>query len=180
METVEPASISMFIEPVAELYDLTFSAPPHLWTAFEKSRHREGLPGLLSAGTLAVAEDASGLVGAAYGYRLAPGATWWRDVHGDLLTPEFVEEWAGRTFVLSGLAVHPGRRRTGIGRTLVYRILSDRPERRVAYSVIPGAVAVHFLIGQSHLKPVGRRVFPEGAAIDSLDYYILPLPVAKP
>ncbi|MFI5720291.1 GNAT family N-acetyltransferase [Nocardia sp. NPDC051750] len=180
MDIVETASASKFVELVADLYDLAFSAPPHRWTASEKSRHREGLAGLLSVGTLAVAQDSSGLIGAAYGYPLTPGRSWWRDVRGDLLTPELVEEWAGRTFALSGLAVHPGRRRAGIGRALVYRLLSDRPEHRVAYSVMPGTVGVHSLIGQPHVKPVGRRVFPKGANIDSLDFYVLGLPVAKP
>lgn len=180
VEIVEPASVAKFTEPVAELYDLVFSAPPHQWTTSEKSRHREVLPGLLSAGSLAVVQDESGLIGAAYGYPPAPDGSWWRDVRGDLLTPGFAEEWPGRTFVLSGLAVHPNRRRTGVGRALVYRILADRPERRAAYSVMPGAVAVHTLIGQPQLKPVGRRVFPKGAGIDSMDYYVLALPVTKP
>ncbi|WP_433492192.1 GNAT family N-acetyltransferase [Nocardia grenadensis] len=180
LEIVDSASVSKFIETVADLYDLAFSAPPHRWTEYEKMRHRKVLPGLLSAGSLAVAQDESGLIGAAYGYPSTPGGSWWHGVRGHLLTPGFVEEWPGRTFVLAGLAAHPERRRTGIGRALVYRILTGRPEHRVAYSVMPGAVAVHSLIGQPRLKPVGRRVLPEGAGIDSLDYYVLELPVAKP
>lgn len=180
VDIVESDYVSRFLDPVADLFGFAFSGPPHQWTASEKSRHRELLPELVSAGVLAVAEDDSGLIGAAYGYPLDPSKSWWRDVVGDRLTPEFVAEWSGRTFVLSGLAVRPDRRRRGIGRALVYRVLSDRPELRVTYSVMPGAVTVHSLVGQPNVTPSGRRAFPKGASVESLDYYILPLPVAKP
>ena len=180
--TVEPDRATEYVEPVSDLYDLAFSGPPQRWTTTEKTRHRAMLPGLLSAdaSVLAVSEDDTGLIGAAYGYPLTDASAWWRGVEGDLLAPEFVDEWAGHTFVISGLAVHPARRRDGIGRALVRRVLSGRPERRVTYSVMPGAVAVHALIGQPGLKPVGRRVFPPGAGIEALDFYVLDLPIANP
>jgi ribosomal protein S18 acetylase RimI-like enzyme len=180
--TAGPSRTTQLVEPVADLYDLAFSGPPHRWTETEKTRHRAVLPELLSddASVLVVAEDEAGLVGALYGYPLTDASAWWRGVKGEQLTPEFVEEHPGRTFVISGLAVHPARRREGIGHAVVRHVLTGRPERRAVYSTMPGAVTVHSLIGQRHTKPVGRRSFPPGASIDGLDYYVLELPIMNP
>ncbi|MCX5559223.1 GNAT family N-acetyltransferase [Streptomyces sp. NBC_00038] len=67
--------------------------------------------------------DAGGLVGCAYGFRLARTGEWWSGFRGDL--PKEIEELAvsGRTFRLAGLMVLPAHRRQGIATRLSERLL---------------------------------------------------------
>jgi hypothetical protein len=168
-------------DSVCALFDRVFAEPPHRWTVRESDRHRDVFVALLHrfGFELAVAEADGAVVGAAYGYPLEPADAWWEKVTGPLPS-EFTEEWPGRTFLINGIAIEQDWRRRRVGCRLVECLLSDRHEQRVTYSVQSGAVGVHMLIGQPDCSPVGRRIFPPGAAVDSLAVYALKLPITKP
>ncbi|WP_433723863.1 GNAT family N-acetyltransferase [Nocardia sp. CA-129566] len=167
----------MLADSVCVLFDRAFALPPHRWSTADSARHRDVLASLLTRpGFVLVTADLDDVVvGAAYGYPLESADGWWDKV--EALPPEFTAESGGRTFVISGLAVDPDRQRKGIGRKVIQRLLADRPEQRVAYSVLPGATGVHALIGQPETDPVGYRYFPPDAPIELLEFYTLRLPI---
>ncbi|MGY4099034.1 GNAT family N-acetyltransferase [Nocardia sp. R16R-3T] len=167
----------MLADSVCALFDRAFCLPPHRWSAAESARHRDVLASLLTRPgvVLVTAEMDDVVVGAAYGYPLESADGWWDKVES--LPPEFTAESGGRTFLISGLAVDPDWQRKGIGRKVIQRLLTDRPEQRVAYSVLPGAIGVHSLIGRPETEPVGYRYFPPDAPIEFLAFYALELPI---
>ncbi|KUO15396.1 hypothetical protein AQJ91_41315 [Streptomyces dysideae] len=71
-----------------------------------------------------VVADAAGLVGCAYGFRIARTGAWWSGLRGEL--PEDIEELtaSGRMFLLAELMVLPAHRRTGIATRLGERLLA--------------------------------------------------------
>ncbi|MEV7884932.1 GNAT family N-acetyltransferase [Streptomyces sp. NPDC002817] len=71
-----------------------------------------------------VVADAVGLVGCAYGFRMARTGTWWSGLRGEL--PEDIEELtvSGRMFLLAELMVLPAHRLTGIATRLGERLLA--------------------------------------------------------
>jgi GNAT superfamily N-acetyltransferase len=71
-----------------------------------------------------VVADAAGLVGCAYGFRIARTGAWWSGLRGEL--PEDIEELtaSGRMFLLAELMVLPTHRRTGIAARLGERLLA--------------------------------------------------------
>ncbi|MEU0435549.1 hypothetical protein ABZ153_28620 [Streptomyces sp. NPDC006290] len=68
--------------------------------------------------------DMGGLVGCAYGFRIARTGDWWSGFRGEL--PTDIEELtaSGRTFLLAELMVLPAHRRTGIATRLGEWLLS--------------------------------------------------------
>jgi ribosomal protein S18 acetylase RimI-like enzyme len=89
---------------------------------------------------LAEARHGEFLVGYAYGAPLRQSTSWWRGVTTPL--PEDVtEEYPGRTFALTGLAVRAAWRRQGIGRDLYDLVLESRREERATTLVPPEAAA---------------------------------------
>ncbi|WP_433603440.1 GNAT family N-acetyltransferase [Nocardia sp. CA-135953] len=169
----------MLADSVCALFDRAFALPPHRWSTAESVRHRDVFASLLARPgfVLVTAEMDAVVVGAVYGYPLESADGWWDKV--EALSPEFTAESGSRTFLISGLAVDPDWQRKGIGRKVIQRLLADRPEQRVAYSVLPGATGVHSLIGRPETKPVGYRYFPPEAPIESLEFYTLPLPIRE-
>lgn len=71
-----------------------------------------------------VVADVVGLVGCAYGFRMARTGAWWSGLRGEL--PEDIEELtaSGRMFLLAELMVLPAHRRTGIAARLGERLLA--------------------------------------------------------
>jgi GNAT superfamily N-acetyltransferase len=160
-----------------ELYDTVYARPPHSWTSRESERHHQVLTTLAQRPDfrIAVAEHDHIVIGAVYGHPAAEN--WWDGVRGDFDT-SLTQEWPGRTFLIAGLAVHPERRRQGIGRRLVECLLGGRTEQRITYSVMSGAVGVHRLFGID-VDPVGHKVLPPTAPIGALAVYTLKLPLKR-
>ncbi|GAB2958108.1 hypothetical protein GCM10023080_017280 [Streptomyces pseudoechinosporeus] len=71
-----------------------------------------------------VVADAAGLVGCAYGFRVARTGEWWSGFRDEL--PTEIEELtaSGRTFLLAELMVLPSQRRRGIATRLGERLLA--------------------------------------------------------
>jgi ribosomal protein S18 acetylase RimI-like enzyme len=79
---------------------------------------------------------AGNLTGFTYGFHGAPGQ-WWHDMVAGALamgTPPAGTDWLGDSFEVAELHVLPGYQGAGIGRSLLVRLLSDRPERTVLLS----------------------------------------------
>jgi GNAT superfamily N-acetyltransferase len=117
-----------------------------------------------------VVADAAGLVGGAYGFRIARTGAWWSDLRGEL--PEDIEELtaSGRLFLLAELMVLPAHRRTGIATRLGERLLArldadlivaavDRADQR------EGDAAAHVLRswGWSRLGELAPRAARDGS-----------------
>lgn len=71
-----------------------------------------------------VVAEAAGLVGCAYGFRVARTGEWWSGFRGEL--PTDIEELtaSGRTFLLAGLMVLPAHRRLGVATLVGERLLT--------------------------------------------------------
>ncbi|MCX4907329.1 hypothetical protein [Streptomyces sp. NBC_00878] len=71
-----------------------------------------------------VVAEAAGLVGCAYGFRVARTGEWWSDFRGQL--PTDIEELtaSGRTFLLAELMVLPAHRRLGVATLMGERLLA--------------------------------------------------------
>lgn len=85
---------------------------------------------------VALAKDASEVIGFAYGFRLPPETGWWRN----LLAPapaEFTAEDGQRTFAVIELAVCRPWRRNGIARRLHAALLEGLEVERVTLTVRP-------------------------------------------
>ena len=89
---------------------------------------------------LVTAEVDGSLVGYIYGFPLPAETRWWEGIH-DPVPPGFTDEDGTRTFAISELIVHPGRRRRGIAATLHDELLAARKERRTTLLARPDNVA---------------------------------------
>jgi hypothetical protein len=88
------------VDPICDLYDRVFSAPPSHWQAEESEMHRGRLLRLLEDPTfgITVARAGEELVGFAYGFTVPAETKRW----SRLLVPvadEVAREWPGRRVV---------------------------------------------------------------------------------
>jgi ribosomal protein S18 acetylase RimI-like enzyme len=164
------------LDPICDLYDAVFSAPPFLWTDDESTHHREMLTGLLDNPTfeIALAEVDGRVVGFAYGNTLVPTTRWWQGFSTPL-PAEFIEEYEGRTFALIDLAVQEEWRGQGVGRQLVDCLLSSRAEQRATLCVQPTAKDAQGFYDRLGWRKVGRKEMPPGAVSPLFDVYVVEL-----
>ncbi len=164
------------LEPICALYDAVFSVPPFRWTEEESAHHRRSLVELIGDPTfgLATAGAAGGLVGFAYGVRLAPTTGWWQGFE-EPLRPELVAEHEGRTFALIDLAVDEGYRGQGLGRQLLDVLLGSRGEERATLCVQPTATETQAIYEHLGWQRVGRKRAGSGAVSPLWDVFVLPL-----
>jgi ribosomal protein S18 acetylase RimI-like enzyme len=89
---------------------------------------------------LAAALHGGYLVGFAAGMPLRPSTSWWRRLTTPLPESD-TDEYPGRTFALTELAVRAAWRRQGVGRELHDLVLAGRAEERATVTVAPDANA---------------------------------------
>jgi ribosomal protein S18 acetylase RimI-like enzyme len=164
------------LEPICALYDAVFSVSPFRWTEEESAHHRWSLAELIGDPTfgLATAGAAGGLVGFAYGVRLAATTGWWQGFE-EPLRPELVAEHEGRTFALIDLAVDEGYRGRGLGRQLLDVLLGSRGEERATLCVQPTATETQAIYEHLGWRRVGRKRAGSGAVSPLWDVFVLPL-----
>jgi GNAT superfamily N-acetyltransferase len=129
------------LNPICNLYDGAFSAPPFFWREDESELHRQRLLRLLDDSTfgIAVAQTADELVGFAYGFTVPPDTARWSNLV-EPAEPTLTAEWPGRTFLLFDYAVQASWRGRGIGRRLHDTLMGSRNEERATLTVQPTAI----------------------------------------
>jgi ribosomal protein S18 acetylase RimI-like enzyme len=123
---------------------------------------------------LATALHGGYLVGFAAGMPLRPSTSWWRGVTTPLPAGD-TDEYPGRTFALTDLAVRAAWRRQGVGRELHDLVLGDRNEERATLTVAPDANAAQSAFRAWSWQKVART---RGDGLDSpiLDVLVTALP----
>src|SRR5438477_12293032 len=83
------------LDPICDLYDAVFSAPPFFWRDDESELHRERLSGLLADPMfgIAVARAADNLVGFAYGFGLPADTKRWTRLVEPMSSAQVMAEW---------------------------------------------------------------------------------------
>ena len=104
---------------------------------------------------LATAAHGGYLVGFAAGMPLRPSTSWWRGLTTALPDRE-TEEYPGRTFALTDLAVRAAWRRQGVGTALYDLVLDGRTEERATLAVAPDATAAQHALRAWGWRKVGR------------------------
>ncbi|MFE6861884.1 GNAT family N-acetyltransferase [Nocardia sp. NPDC057668] len=158
------------LDDIGALYMRVFSEPPNIPDT--PANHRATMIRLLADASVAIvlADDSDdGLVGFAYGYGLTSNR-WWQGLR-EPVTPEFTEEWEGRTFAVIDVGVAPDRRRQGIGRSLMDALLAGLPYERVTLGMIPalGETAGAFYTATGWTL-VGRQDSPPDAGWTSPEF----------
>jgi GNAT superfamily N-acetyltransferase len=161
------------LDPVCELYDAVFSAPPFFWRADEPYLHRQRLLRLTEDATfgIIIAEVADSLVGFAYGFTLPANTSRWTRLTAPI-SAEMTAEWPNRTFVLFDYAVEKSARGKGIGRALHHGLLSTRREQRATLTVQPTALDTKRIYEHWGWRKVGEMEGGEGAAAPMFDVYV--------
>jgi ribosomal protein S18 acetylase RimI-like enzyme len=162
-----------FLDPICELYDEVFSAPPFFWRENESQLHRERLVGLLEDPTLGITVGRVGdeLVGFAYGFALPADTKRWSRLV-EPVSVQMTTEWPGRTFMLFDYAVSRVYRGQRIGRLLHDALLSSRPEERATLSVQPTAVNTKRIYEHWGWRQIGQTEGGPTAAAPLFDVYL--------
>jgi GNAT superfamily N-acetyltransferase len=161
------------LDPICELYDEVFSAPPSYWQEEESQLHRERLVRPLEDPTfgITVARVDAELVGFAYGFSVPVDTKRW----SRLLVPlpdQVTREWPGRTFMLFDFAVRASYRGRGVGRALHDRLLGSRTEERATLSVEPEAVDSKHIYEHWGWRQVGQSIGGPGESSPMFDVYL--------
>lgn len=161
------------LDPICDLYDEVFSAPPSYWREEESQLHRARLLRLLDDLTfgITVAWAGTELAGFAYGYTVPVDTKRW----SRLLLPlpaELAREWPGRTFMLFDFAVRASYRGRGIGRALHDRLLGSRMEERATLSVEPEVVDSKRIYEHWGWRQVGQSIGGPGESSPMFDVYL--------
>jgi GNAT superfamily N-acetyltransferase len=162
------------LDPICDLYDEVFSAPPFFWRDDESKLHRERLTGLLADPTFAVAVARVGeeLVGFAYGFGLPADTKRWSRLVEPVSSAQVTAEWPGRTFLLFDYAVRQSYRGHGIGRRLHDVLLGSRPEERATLTVQPTAVDTKRIYEHWGWRRIGEMEGGPTAAAPMFDVYL--------
>ncbi|MGW3787100.1 N-acetyltransferase family protein [Micromonospora chokoriensis] len=118
------------------------------------------------------------LVGYIYGFPLPPQTRWWEGIH-EPVPPGFTEEDGQRTFAVSELLVHPGRRRQGIARALHDALVEGRTEARATLLVRPdndAARAAYRSWGWSSVT----KLRPNWEAAPTFDVFVRSAQIVEP
>ncbi|WP_223852996.1 GNAT family N-acetyltransferase [Microbispora bryophytorum] len=86
---------------------------------------------------------------------------------------EITDEWDGRTFTLTSLAVLPDQRGRGIGKQLINHLLGTRTEERAVLSVQPTALETQSIYRHLGWRQVGRNGPLPGVTPPRWDVYVL-------
>ena len=113
--------IGEVLDVYAEAMGVPRSAARSRRSVMQRHLDRDGLR------TVAAVDDGR-LVGIAYGYLGAPGQ-WWHDQVRAALTPMQAREWLDGAFEVCELHVRPALHGTGLGRTLLDRLLVSTAAR---------------------------------------------------
>jgi ribosomal protein S18 acetylase RimI-like enzyme len=161
------------LDPICDLYDAVFSAPPFFWRADESQLHRERLRGLLEDPSFgaAVAWADEELVGFGYGFTVPPDTKRWSGLV-EPLSVQVTSEWPGRTFLLFDYAVASAYRGRGIGRRLHDALLGSRPEERATLTVQPTAIETKRIYEHWGWYQVGQVEGGPTAAARRFDVYL--------
>lgn len=125
---------------------------------------------------LAVAHSGDYLVGYACGMPLRTSTSWWKELTTPL--PDHVtDEYPGRTFALTGLAVRAPWRRQGIASELYDLVLAGRGEERATLTVDPHAAPAQEAFRAWGWRKTGRTRAPDPRA-PALDILTLDLPLS--
>jgi GNAT superfamily N-acetyltransferase len=170
----DPALARPFLDPICDLYDQVFSAPPFFWRDDESELHRERLIGLLEEPTfgIAVAWVGDELVGFAYGFGLPADTKRWSRLVAPVSSAQVTAEWPGRTFLLFDYAVEQAYRGQGIGRRLHDVLLGSRSEERATLTVQPTAAATKRIYEHWGWRLVGQMEGGPTAAAPMFDVYL--------
>lgn len=159
-----PEGAARLLPALVDLYAVVYAEPPYGEGPEQVRRFADGLPDEAARPgfRLVVAEDGSGLVGAAYGWTM-PAGRWWSQADSepsaDILRADklAVMEWM----------VRPSRRGEGIGAGLMRRLLADRPERWATLASDPRSAARR-MYERAGWRQVARSTLPWGPAMDVL------------
>lgn len=112
------------------VYSAAMNPPERMLAGRESILERHAAnPGFRAFAAYAAGE----LAGFTYGFHGAPGQ-WWHDIVAAALAMGTGGPWLGDSFEVAELHVLPGRQGDGIGRSLLLRLLSGRPERTALLS----------------------------------------------
>lgn len=125
---IGPLDLSSSVDEALTVEAAAFARPPEPFRRESYLQHMT-YPRFTALGAWSGAH----LVGFAYGHTDAPGQ-WWHDQIADVMRRNGHEAWLESAFVLVELHVHPEHQGRGAGRTLLTRLLSDRPEARALLS----------------------------------------------
>ncbi|WP_051761428.1 GNAT family N-acetyltransferase [Microbispora rosea] len=159
---------------ICAIHDDVFLQPPFAWTSDTSRDNAEDLRQLAEDSTfgVVVARHGSELAGYAYGHRLPTDHGWWRAIPQPLPS-EITDEWDGRTFTLTSLAVLPDQRGRGIGKQLINHLLGTRTEERAVLSVQPTALETQSIYRHLGWRQVGRNGPLPGVTPPRWDVYVL-------
>ncbi len=159
---------------ICTIHDEIFLQAPFAWTPDTSRENAEDLRRLTEDPTfgVVVAHHDSELIGYAYGHRLPTDHGWWRAIP-EPLPSEFTDEWDGRTFTLTSLAVLPDQRGRGIGKQLINHLLATRTEERAVLSVQPTALGTQSIYRHLGWRQVGRNGPLPGVTPPHWDVYVL-------
>jgi ribosomal protein S18 acetylase RimI-like enzyme len=178
LESTRGALPSAWFSAIRAVHDRAFLRPPFSWTPDTSRENADDLRRLAEDPT--VARHGAEFAGYAYGHRLPADHGWWRAIP-DPLPPGVTDEWDGRTFTLTSLAVLPDHRGRGLGKRLIDRLLSERTEDRAVLSVQPTALETQGFYRHLGWRKVGRNGPFPGTTPPRWDVYVLEdLPGSSP
>jgi len=130
---------------IAELYAEAFAEPPY---GDDRERSLVEFPDRVRRYAevkpefrLLVATEGQALFGFVLGTGIGPGDWWWERVNTVLDTPTRAEWLEPQQFSVAELVVSPTRRRSGVGRALMHRVLVGLPYDSALLACYPDAVA---------------------------------------
>jgi ribosomal protein S18 acetylase RimI-like enzyme len=104
------------IQQIVQLYHQVWGGnPDDIFERFERHTTYPGFQGV-------VALEAKNVVGFAYGYTSTPGQ-YYHELLKRALSTAHQSGWLENTFEIAELAVHPSKRRTGLGKRLVENLM---------------------------------------------------------
>ncbi|OLB75208.1 MAG: hypothetical protein AUI14_21430 [Actinobacteria bacterium 13_2_20CM_2_71_6] len=161
------------LDPICELYDEVFSAPPSHWRDEESELHRGRLLRLLDDPTfgITVAWVGEEPVGFAYGYTVPVDTKRWLRLV-EPLPEEMTAELPGRTFMLFDFAVRASYRGRGIGRALHHGLLASRSEERATLSVEPDVTGTKRIYEHWGWRQIGQSIGTPGESSPMFDVYL--------
>ncbi|WP_410812571.1 GNAT family N-acetyltransferase [Micromonospora sp. 067-2] len=162
------ASSTPLFPALVDLYAVVYAEEPYREGPEQVARFRDGLldetarPGY----TLVAAEDANGLVGAAYGWTMPAGRWWSRAGTGPPADVRNADK-----FAIMEWLVHPDQRGLHVGAELMSRLLADRPEPYATLASNPRSAA-RAIYRRAGWQQVGTSAMPDGTPMHLL---LLPL-----
>ncbi len=146
-------------DAVLELQAACYSPPPWCYSEQEVAEYADELQRHLNHDGFeaVVALDGDGLAGVAYGFtgpvQIPDDGGFYRSVVQALGRTRVDQELAGQPFEVLQVMVHPGRRRIGIARTLLSRLVDHHPRAWLATLPDSPAARLYQKAGWRRLRP---------------------------